>query len=313
MTGENDKEKMADIIAKEHPLLAKAAEDNFEFPADSSLGRSFKRFIQDNWSEDEQFKFWGLSQNQKKAWRAKWAKDEYDHIYHSRENTESYATTDLSEYEDLNWDQLVVAEGGWRESVIKGCMVIAQGCIAKGPPFVGISDQSGRITFKHKRTKVNEARKNEWLKRARENNDDWSQVRRGMSANETPVKLFMPRASAGARSQAPADKPAEAPEDSQRKQSEEPEEPADSQRVQSTGKDKGKGKNKKSDGKGKDKKGKGKGKDKKGKGNGKDKKKGKDRSRSSNGGAPKVINAKTQAKQVQDVVTTYSMVTQRHR
>ncbi|CAK0798707.1 unnamed protein product [Prorocentrum cordatum] len=153
-------DKIHQQMLEKHAVLAKAAEQNFEFPAGSSAGRAFGRFIAKHWSEEKQDQYWKLSNLEKGRWRAQWGKEQYDLVVRSKQTVESYDETDTCMYEDLNWDALVVAEGGHRPSVIKGCLTIVKNLIKKGPPFVSIDEDSGRLLFKRKRKYSKAERRN---------------------------------------------------------------------------------------------------------------------------------------------------------
>ena len=62
-----------------------------------------------------------------------------------QENTESNIVT----YTLLNIDSMINEEGGRVTSAIRGALVIADGCLKRGPPWVKISSQSGRLLFRY--------------------------------------------------------------------------------------------------------------------------------------------------------------------
>eukprot|EP00959_Pyramimonas_sp_CCMP1952_P264908 5539178-Pyramimonas_sp.AAC.1 len=102
-----------------------------------------------HWAEDKRNAYDKLAPSKKAEWRREWAEEQYQILQKWRQKVDRYQETASKKYPLINIDTMIQKEGGRYPSVIKGCMRIAEHCIRRGPPWVQVSQQSGRLLFRY--------------------------------------------------------------------------------------------------------------------------------------------------------------------
>ncbi|CAK0790002.1 unnamed protein product, partial [Prorocentrum cordatum] len=132
-------------------VLEQCANSGFVFNKRSAMGSRFGLFIMSHWSEEKRQAYKDAGPADKVKFRQDWAAERYAECEKTRKFVQSRSEVDSTIGTLLNLDALIVAEGGHdRPAVVQGAINIALSCIKKGPPFVELNSDSGRLEFRHR-------------------------------------------------------------------------------------------------------------------------------------------------------------------
>ena len=187
----------------------------FTFPAKSTMGVRFDRWLKDQGVE-EQPGYKSLNRQQKQEFRKKWAAGEYEKQQKSRKHTTEQARVDKTSGEYLNFDQIIVAEGGREsKSAVNGAIRYAMACIRMKGDWVSKSTMTGRPLFLYVRNGFEETFKEAWAKHVSNFSEGPLSPRASPAPSASPAAASWapsasPAASSGPATPAPSASPAAA-------------------------------------------------------------------------------------------------------
>ncbi|CAK0844602.1 unnamed protein product [Prorocentrum cordatum] len=129
-------------------LLDEARKTGFKFKKRTALGSRFERWMKKHWTEQQVLAYDNGSNSYKEKERQDWALARFQYLEKTRKLIEERVESDQIIGTPMNLDALIQAEGGFdRPSAVQGALNIARNMIRKGPPYVSINPDSGRLEF----------------------------------------------------------------------------------------------------------------------------------------------------------------------
>eukprot|EP00959_Pyramimonas_sp_CCMP1952_P067661 1412242-Pyramimonas_sp.AAC.1 len=143
-------------------VLENLAACGFQFGMKSAAGKRFAIWLKNH--EDEWNKYSCGDASVKMAMRKQWASDKYDDYQKWRSKVTEVSKKSRARGTMVNLDQLIKRQGGRHsQSAVRGAIRIAKWCLAKGPPYVEVSERSGRLLFEDEERSRTTTEGDTWL------------------------------------------------------------------------------------------------------------------------------------------------------